>query len=89
MPNKKPPPALPPLKQEDRLRRWRETTNALMAAAPPDTPHDVLLEALLSFYIAVAERHACCTATAADATWLAHRRLVQTATQRPPGAAVH
>ena len=52
-------------------------------------PHRVLLEALITAYVAVAEAHACCTAAAAGAAQRCADRLARTAAHQPAASNLH
>jgi len=51
--------------------------------------HHLLLNALITAFVAVAEKHSCCTQMAAYAALLATQRLQNTATTRPEGVPLH
>ena len=75
---------------EAHVAKQRAMANLLLGAIPPDMPHSVLLEALLSVYIVVAEKHPCCTGSAGLAAFYASQRLemAMRANERA-GAPVH
>lgn len=60
-----------------------------LSEAADGAPHTLLLEALLTLYIVVAEHHVCCTRSASLALLIAHQRLAQAAQDRPADAPVH
>jgi len=74
---------------EAHLAKQRAMANPLLGAIPPDMPHNVLLEALLTVYIGVAQEHPCCTLSASHALALAHVHLQAAALLRPASAHVH
>lgn len=59
------------------------------AAAAHGAPHRLLLEALMTAFVAVAETHACCTAAAADTAQRCADRLAQAAAHRPAAPNLH
>jgi hypothetical protein len=64
---------------EQRQAQVQELSHAFVDLAlqrNPQPPHSVILEALLTTYIAVAKTHRCCTHTAAMAALQAAERLV-------------
>lgn len=62
-----------------------------LQAAAGGASHNLLLEALITAFVAVAEKHSCCTQMAAYAAALATERLQTTidAAARPQGAPIH
>jgi hypothetical protein len=64
-----------------------------LLAAAAGASHTLLLEALITAFVAVAEKHSCCTQIAAYAAALANERLQTTidtaAPTRPQGAPIH
>lgn len=63
-----------------------------LLAAADGAGHNLLLEALITAFVAVAEKHSCCTQMAAYAAALATERLqttIDAAAARPQGAPVH
>ena len=65
-----------------------------LLAAAEGASHNLLLEALITAFVAVAEKHSCCTQMAAYAAALATERLqtiadASAAAARPQGAPLH
>lgn len=60
-----------------------------LTQATEGAEHLLMLNALLAFYICVAEAHSCCTETAARACQLAAERLKDAAMHRPQGIPLH
>lgn len=60
-----------------------------LSTAADGAPHSVLLEALLTLYIVVAEHRGCCLHSAGHALLVACDRLTLAAQGRPADAPVH
>lgn len=80
-------------KIQERKAHIEHLAGKLLSAAE-GASHTLLIEALITAFVAVAEQHSCCTQIAAYAALLATQRLQNTAdtnaaTTRPDGVPLH